>query len=127
MEDLWPKIEENTEIRPPALILNEQAALLGEKTFNLVLGQVDRLLQTSEMVYFFYLKAPALQNYSFQLFYIKHNVDQFYPLEITTDIFGERKIYDCDNEDAFIHRIKEIFHADRTKNIISSLITQSKI
>ena len=99
MVDLWPEVMENTEVRAPVTILKEQAALLGNKTKNLVIAQVskpiDLLVQVEERIknnslgsskgktlyHSFYLVAPALNNYQYELFTIANDIN-LYPVTI---------------------------------------------
>jgi hypothetical protein len=68
MVDLWPENIGSPEITAPVSILKRQASLLGEKTNNVVEAEVqkgnDAWWTTSEdMIYNFYLVAPALGKY----------------------------------------------------------------
>ena len=146
LEDLWPEDIDVTDELPPVSILKEQAALLGQRTKNLVEGRVRGGISDyartqfhyrgsdyprTQFHYTFELVAPALENYRYELFSISHDVD-IYPLIVEWDspdnamlsqVAGERGI---ENEEQFIGALEIIFSSDRTRKVISSLISQSR-
>ena len=88
--DLWPDELATAERQPPVAILRTQAALLGRKTRNLVIGRVTTPsvgqtlfshLAPTPFVYVFQLVAPALNDYTYDLFSISHGVD-LYPVHL---------------------------------------------
>ena len=62
----------------PVSILREQAALLGDKTKQLVTGEVQMSTTGNLFVHSFYVAAPTL-NYRYELFRVQHPA-AFYPL-----------------------------------------------
>ncbi|MCX7015722.1 MAG: hypothetical protein NTW86_24745, partial [Candidatus Sumerlaeota bacterium] len=86
MEDLWPdKI--GTELpKPPVQIVKEQAALLGERTRNVVCAEVLPVETETpyEFSYGFFIVGPALGNYRYRLFSILHDID-LYPVRFDVD------------------------------------------
>lgn len=150
MVDLWADDIAITDIKPPVAILKEQATLLGNKTQNTVLGEIISFKAydspNSEIIHKFNVVAPALGNYSFELFLVSHNVD-LYPLEITMDekIFGElssgetplssiirrqnitARLYtvSADSEEMFVNFLGGILKSNRAKKIVRSLLAQS--
>lgn len=132
--DLWPEDIAVNEVLAPVAILKHQAALLGERTKNLVEGSVtQRKRQFSDDIgftYDFYLVAPALDFYRYRLFSISHSVD-FYPLSIQDsgvfELDGRESKLEVNDEEGFIHVLAKIFSSEKTKGIISSLLAQSRV
>jgi hypothetical protein len=150
-KSLWPKkIEFSDKERPPVSILREQATYLGEKTQNLVtaevvplaghvdnslydtaqsmaataLGSQKRTLKKDHFYDIFYLVAPVLNNYRFELFVTVHKIDQFYPIEIhsdTLDISGR----ELNSQDELLNELANIFSHPKTIKIIESMRVQS--
>ncbi|MCB0061232.1 MAG: hypothetical protein KDE19_03925 [Caldilineaceae bacterium] len=139
--DLWPEDIATKRVRAPITILREQAALLGQKTGNLVQGDVTSNQHSSKdyFAYRFYIEAPTLDNYSYKLFSIYHHID-FYPLEINTeqdivqevsnelkvgqDEAGELTIF-VEDEEEFIKALGLIFRAEKTMRVITALLSQT--
>ena len=115
--DLWPANIADSHLITPVTILKEQAALLGEKTRQLVKGEVVTQTTGSLLFHYFYIAAPTL-NYRFELFNISHKVN-FYPLVMryannTTSLASE---------DAFKEKLKEILTSQHTLNVVHSIIS----
>jgi hypothetical protein len=139
--DLWPDDIATKRVRAPITILREQAAVLGQKTRNLVQGDVvnNQRMSTNEyFVYDFYIEAPTLDNYSYKLLSVYHHIS-LYPLEINVEesIFqevlsdlnvgqneaGEPTIF-VDSEEGFVEALRLIFRADKTMRVITALLSQ---
>jgi hypothetical protein len=121
--DLWPKAKFEADIVTPVSILRKQAALLGEKTQQLVTGEVFTYTSDSPMLsHDFRLVVPPLDNYKFQLFRVTHRIDELYPL---TGYFenATRKIPD---QSAFVQWLKETLSSESTVKKIDSLMAQAK-
>jgi hypothetical protein len=165
MTNLWPaEITEVSEITPPVVILDQQAAMLGNMTKNIILAEIksekeaifvletDDFLYKYEFSYAFYIVAPILDNYRYNLLTIWHNID-LYPVVVNVEENIYKEIYkDFDDkitfspwalrvqyegknqvEDSFMANskkefldiLKAIFGASKTKRIISALLAQS--
>ena len=59
-DDLWPANIADSNLITPITILKEQAALLGEKTRQLVKGEVVTQATGNLFVHYFYIDAPTL-------------------------------------------------------------------
>ncbi|HEX9925913.1 MAG TPA: hypothetical protein VGD99_24870 [Anaerolineae bacterium] len=150
-KSLWPdKIEFSDKEKPPVSILREQATYLGEKTQNLVTaevasvaGDIDNSLydavqslaatamgsqkRTLKKDYFydiFYLVAPALNNYRFELFITVRKIDQFYPIEIRSDTL-DIDWRELNSQDELLTELGNIFSHPKTIKIIESMLVQS--
>ncbi len=116
--DFWPANIAESNLITPITILKEQAALLGEKTRQLVKGEVVTQTTGTLLVHYFYIVAPTL-NYRFELFNIEHHVN-FYPLVLrylnnTTSLSTEA---------AFKTKLKEILASQHTLNVVHSILAQ---
>ena len=146
--DLWPEDIGYSDMKSPLTILKEQASILGSKTKNLVNAEVriadimDIKLQNLnvkhsvedntkyDFSYNFYITAPALNNYRYRLFTIFFDIG-LYPVnfmldgEIQKQICPLKKPTKANSESEFMQILGHIFNSDRTRTIISSLISQS--
>lgn len=85
VDNLWPTdIEARSGQLSPVAILKQQAALLGERTKNLVEAEVETKATDyqRQLQHWFYLVAPALDFYKYPLFRVEHPAIRFYPLRI---------------------------------------------
>jgi len=125
-QDLWGELSLEENIRTPVTILREQAALLGEKTRQVLQGDV-RVHHNVGLNGFeaeFFITAPALDNYAYQLFSIQYPL-AMYPLKIIATITG-RPPRECPTEEKFVNELGIILSHAKVKKIISSLVAQSK-
>ncbi len=145
MIDLWPSDLSTVDQRSPLTILKEQAALLGEKTQNIVIAVLeDRSIPERSLVnmypfrYGFLLTSPALGNYRFGLFSIGYDI-YMYPVtfdldsdvadEILKDIhvkLGKDGTFQASNEDEFTEILKRIFSSRKAVQVIRALLSQAK-
>ena len=123
--NLWPENFGESDKLTPVSILKQQGVYLGQKTNNLVIGEVRSLAGADFVRHFFELSAP-LMGYNHSLFYIEHDPVKLYPVEIKSrgGVLGpEGK---ADTPDQFLAELKEILNSENTKQIIQSLIAQSR-
>jgi hypothetical protein len=117
-DDLWPSNIADSNLVPPISILKEQAALLGEKTRELVKGEVVTQTTGNLFIHSFNLVAPTL-SYRYELFQVTHVVN-FYPLTIR----HLNNVIQAKSEAEFKDKLKEIFSAQHTLNTIHSILAQ---
>jgi len=79
--DLWPEINLEAHEDEPIKILKDQAEILGQKTKNLITGDVVTNTESGVIYHTLYLVAPILDNYRYSLLKIAHTSMQ-YPLFI---------------------------------------------
>ena len=121
--DIWPDdIAVSTEV-PPVVILRRQAAALGEKTKNIVEGEVKSDGAQGEFNHHFYIKAPALGNYKYHLFSAHHGA-KFYPVRVTRADAAKPVVASSEGE--FIGLLEQISRSKEAKEVISSLVAQSQ-
>ena len=133
MNDLWAEDIVTETVRTPVAILREQASLLGKKTQNVILAEVDSDV-SREFKHNFNIKVPALGYYSYTLFTITHSIE-LYPLKAYLDGEVAKEIGVDATENVFGVSIKDeadllellakILKAERTKQIIRTLLAQS--
>jgi hypothetical protein len=116
--DFWPANIAESNLITPVTILKEQAALLGEKTRQLVKGEVVTQTTGTLLVHYFYIVAPTL-SYRFELFNVQHHVN-FYPL-----VLGYlNKSTSLPTENDFKEKLKEILASQHTLNVVHSILAQ---
>ena len=119
-KDLWPEFKQETK-KSPKSILIEQGNYLSEKTGNLINVKVITNKSPKNEIYnSFDIIVPALDNYRYKLFYISHELF-YYPLKITY----KGVVLTVNSEEDFIIQLKKIFNNEDTKNIITTLLSQS--
>jgi len=130
-EDLWPADLAKEKVQTPVSILRAQAGHLGQKTSNLVEGRVDTLAREGRIYHRFLLVAPALDNYSYELFRISHEATM-YPIiveedpqtQITPNLrIDQRK--KLSSEEAFVEWLRGALSSQQTKRVVESLVSQS--
>jgi hypothetical protein len=117
-DDLWPANITESNLVTPVAILREQAALLGDKTKQLVTGEVQTTTVGNLFVHSFCVAAPTL-NYRYELFRVQHPA-VFYPLaleqgSVTTQVKSEEE---------FKSKLKEVFSSQLTLNVVQSILAQ---
>ena len=148
IEDLWPVDLAFADIKTPVAILREQAYLLGQKTNNVIEGEVTSTTEDYSLPYdmvsriasftmsegeldamkknnptfyhSFYVKVPTLGNYRYKLFYVEHPIN-LYPVIL----HREGKATKCEDEEEFGEALRKAFADPNTLRIISSLRSQS--
>jgi hypothetical protein len=120
-ESYWPT-DFGVEVEiTPLTILKEQAALLGERTKNIVEGRVQtKVDEKMEFRHSLYLVVPTLANYRYFLLSVHHK-PAIYPIQIF-DGTSDREVTARDFEE-FKEKLKEILSSDRVKRIIGTLLT----
>jgi hypothetical protein len=123
-QSLWPILTVK-KTRSPKSILKEQAGYLMANTGNILSAEVRTQQNRGTIQHTFYIVAPALQNYRYELLSVIQDV-LYYPLKITHRGYyfplEDKKV---ETEAEFIERIREIFNDQETIDIISSLYSQS--
>lgn len=103
---------------------------MGQKTRNLVLGNVGRKSQAGkyDFAYFFVIQAPAL-SYEYRLFSFYYGVE-LYPVKVVPDdavkqeMFADVEEIIAHSEEEFMEILKKIFAAEKTTNLIAALLSQ---
>ncbi len=123
IRDLWPSDIGVATLVTPVSILREQAALLGEKTGNLVQAEVKTSSNGQIVTHSFNLVAPAMGNYRYRLLSATHNVE-VYPLTLNFDPTNSGMTVKTEQE--FIEKLSNFLSSEKAVNIVKSLIAQSQ-
>ena len=123
VRDLWPADIGVATLITPVSILREQAALLGEKTSNLVQAEVKTTSEGARVMHSFYLVAPAMNKYRYRLLYVTHDV-ALYPLNIVFDPANSQVT--AKSQDAFVEQLGKLLSSEKTITIVQSLVAQSQ-
>jgi hypothetical protein len=129
MENLWPQdIEEFVPSRLPVTVLKEQAAMLGQRTKNIVEAHVRKGFQPN-FAYSFLISASSF-SYQYVLLRIEHEIEG-YPVKIfpDTDIKKELglspdQVFMAKDEATFLECLKKIFNYEKVKRVIAALLAQ---
>jgi hypothetical protein len=95
-------------------------ALLGEKTKQLVKGEVSTHVLGPMFIHSFNIVAPTIK-YRYELFTAAHAIS-FYPLTVQ---FASQKTV-LNNEEDFRAKLKEILSSQHTLNVVHSILAQVK-
>jgi len=142
-DDFWPDIDA-TAAELPVAILREQAALLAPKTEGLVEARVDTRTMGQDIQHRFLLVAPALDHYTYHLFTRTHGVPSVYPAylgdldDATKAVLPPKSVrvgklplvlssYTVRDAEKLRNILRIIINSDRTKEIIGSLLAQSRV
>jgi hypothetical protein len=139
-ENLWPEINA-PEIKSPSWIIRVQSSNLRQSTGGLLEGEVKRVLaKHGDLLGFaFFIIAPQLDRYSFELFRIWHHEKRPYPVELRTVFNPElQKTLDGSglpgvaqtgpeefhayNQDAFVSLLRTLFTLSETRQVLDSLL-----
>jgi len=121
-ENLWPEVFEAISTKTPLAILREQAALLGQRTANIVVGRVHSVgAGSGKFRHIFNLYCASLA-YQTELLWVENDLN-LYPAEIFLD--DHNNPVRADTPETFSARLKVIFAREETKKMITSLIAQS--
>jgi hypothetical protein len=137
MGSLWPDDLKGETQKPPRVLMLEQALFLKHQTNSILTADVIKRTVTHPSPvtfnYSFVLIAPALGNYSYSLINFDHPVE-LYPVKVIVDeemkaslpdLFPKERTVIAKDEEEFLKIVGEIFKSERTRKIISGLLSQS--
>ena len=116
--DLWALDLKPADIRTPVAILKEQAAVLGQRTSNLLEARVD--VETTfhgEFLLGFVIVVPGLNFYEYKLFQVEHGVGQ-YPAVFVVG----RNRSKVDSEEQFVEQLRRILSSEMTTKLVQELL-----
>ena len=130
-EDFWPSgfptVQEES---LPVALLREQAALLSEKTGDLVQSVVRNSVIEGTVYHSLYLRAPALGDYMFKVLSISHPVssggEDPFPLEVVISA-GPGAPQQVANMKEFKTWLRDALSTDKVIATVSTLIEHSKL
>jgi hypothetical protein len=123
LDAIFDGVIEESLVKPPVSVLKELARELEKITKGLLVGKVEQTVRDSWVTLEFYITAPSLNNYSYQVFTITHDL-YFYPLKINQ--LNEKSFSNAGNEEELEARLKTIFSLPEVKRVINGLLAQIK-
>lgn len=125
-DDLWGDLPEADQTKKPADILREQAALLSQKTKNVVEGLVNQYQPDATVVgYDFYIRCPIMDNYSYHVLRLQHRILEIFPFTVTDA--ANNKNYHAGNEGEYRNILLKIFGSDTVRKVIAALRREANI
>jgi hypothetical protein len=146
--DILPETFDVPQTNSPTKILREIGIDLEKKTEGRVVGEVwfteksERYAEGRSATFTrfsFALRAPFMDNYRLQLLSVDFPPDN-YPATIESDYLDKASLstgnviqrgmgspdhFECETEEEFIQVLAHLFHSERVRQIIGSLIAQS--
>jgi hypothetical protein len=138
--DLWPEaVKPHSSQITPRAILESQANYLTKKTEGLISGEVVVRTVDARLFHDFYLRVPRLDEYRFLMFTVVQLQHELYPVAIIDEVthypkepsaqmtYLKDKIFgqECNDQQSFTERLRELFQHPRSIKIIDSLVAQS--
>ncbi len=124
-EDYWGNLTAEMPLNLPVQLLEEQAAILEDKTDNLLTGTVASQTIGNQIRTTLAVIAPELE-YRFDLvsIYFPVNGEDLYPIEIRNDLTNEKSM--CKNEGEFKARLRERLSSPQTNSSLQKLLDASQ-
>ncbi len=130
--DLWPADIIPPDQPSPVAVLRQQGYLLGQKTRNFVVGEVQSSGSPREFNHEFWISASLL-NVRVRVCSVQHGI-RFYPAKVKTfdihtssgNVSMERTQYEAADLTAFTDIIKGILAEDDVRELIQSLTNQCR-
>lgn len=119
-------IAENS-VNTPIAVLKELSQVLVKRTNGLLVGKVVQEAWDSQFSLEFYITAPSLNNYSYQVLEIKHDLS-FYPLDIRqSNVNANANLsWKAENQEELEEILKTIISSSQVKKVINGLLAQIK-
>lgn len=121
---LWGELSPEATIRPPALILKEQADLFNDTFKGILTARVENTRAGTGMIgHTLNIIAPLLGNYEYQVIRIVHPI-LLYPLTMMSA--EQAHGFTCENENSFLESLETTLKSETVHQAIASLVAQSK-
>jgi hypothetical protein len=123
--DFWPDIADARSKATPLSLMKQQAALLGNHTNNLLVGRVTTITSyDGRLIHHFQIGAPTL-SYNYELFIVSHGLVDLYPVQVeSAPNLTPGPLVILESERDFLNWLKEVLNSERTKRILSNLLSQ---
>lgn len=130
MTDLWGDLPDAAKLKSPEDILQEQAALLREKTAGKLIGVVEpverehygRSSSRADFEYVFLIRAPLLNDYTYTICQVRHGIS-FYPVSVDTSDSEYEST--CSDMNDFLDCIGHILRGERVRGVVATLLKQT--
>jgi hypothetical protein len=125
--DLWPEDLRVPDETTPALLMRQQAELLGQRTKGRVEAEViTSPLDHGELAHHFRLKATALGGYVHSLFIVTHRKTRPYPVVVQQvlreDTGKTGQLLMCNSEAEFKLLLRQLFASAETRQAVDALL-----
>jgi hypothetical protein len=142
-DDLWGDLPESDNATNPAILLRQQASLLGSKTQNVLTGMVTRVPQRpggllsaalvgeqgrtdqkEQMIELrFLIRCSALDNYTFHVLTLRYSLLTIFPVHVHNEASGED--HTCRSDDDLREALQQIFASLQVRRVISALLREA--
>lgn len=123
MTSLWGELPSDDSLRPPILILREQAAALGEATNNVLQGEVHTQRDDDDLDTTLDIVAPVLDNYRYTVLAVRHGVE-LYPLRMYSQVYREWR--QVEDEADFVAQLEQLLKSKEIHRVVAALLAQSR-
>lgn len=121
--NLWGDLSTLKMIRTPKTILIEQADILNQATGGVIRAQIGTSQSGDTLNYSLMVVAPALNNYSYTITYITHDIN-IYPCKLYDPATSQWAV--CQNEADLNQKLGALLGGEKTRRVIESLLSQSR-
>lgn len=125
IKSLWGELPSADAVRPPVLILKEQAAALSELTNGVLSAKVAVSRQRDNMSIELRIVAPALGGYEYGIVHAYHKMS-VYPAYLRSAVEHHDESIECIDSDAFERELADVLQSETVRKALASLIAQSK-
>ncbi len=123
-KNLWGKLPDASSIKTPGAILLEQASLLEKMTAGVLICRLTREQSTDYFLFNMSIIAPSLNNYSFAIVQVRHDI-KLYPLAIKSTAIDDRW-RKCQSQEELEAELGNILSSELVQKVIAGLLAQIK-
>jgi len=124
-ENLWGSLDDFKKVKTPLSIIREQGELLTQATQGVLQGFVKIDSQADRINFSFFIVAPGLNNYKYEVLKVSHPIT-IYPVMVFNTVEEKQRWEECTHELIFLSKIKSILSSSKIKKVIESLLSQSE-
>ena|SRR2546425_151786 len=131
-KSLWGELPKAEALRAPKVVLQEQADILYESTEGQLRGRIDTSTSPPDkIIHEFFVVAPYVNDYSVNILDVYHGA-LAYPAKVKNNIakgpglLGFIPDYECNNVEELEKALALILQSKVVRNVISSLLAQSR-
>lgn len=121
--DLWPAEFGTGDVMPPLTIMRAQATSLARKTRGVVEGKITSQPRGTLFLHRFYLVAPVLGDYEYQLFAVQHEIE-LYPCSVSAA--WDKVWHQAKDQNELLAALALILANEKTVRVVNALLAQSQ-
>jgi len=122
-KNMWGNLGELELIKTPTSILREQGSILFDATKGVLTGSPNVQPRGDQFLIDFDIVARYLNGYRYTLFTVIHGI-KIYPLKLENKV--HKITQSCETEERFQEVVEQILSSKETREIVRTLISQSK-